>query len=182
MKWLMQLPLQLQRVDEISFFWLSRQLRRPSGGSLARWISKSGDGYGYLIFCLLAFAVGDADAGTLLALLLLAFLIELPVYWLLKNTLRRTRPYERSAQFTSLIKASDKFSFPSGHTTAAFMFASLCATLMPSLTLIVFAWASLIGLSRIALGVHYPTDILAGAALGTGLASLTLVMASGWLM
>lgn len=182
MKWLIQLPMQLQRVDEVSFFWLSQQLRRPSGGSLARWISKSGDGYGYLLFCLLAFALGDADAGTLVVLLLLGFLIELPVYWILKNSLRRTRPYDHSVKFTSLIKASDKFSFPSGHTTAAFMFASLCATLMPSLTLLVFAWAGLIGLSRIALGVHYPTDILAGAALGSGLAWVTLMLANGWLI
>ncbi|RUO29514.1 phosphatase PAP2 family protein [Aliidiomarina sanyensis] len=177
MRWLAP----IQRADEAAFYWLSTQLRRPTGGTLARWISRSGDGYGYLIACLLAFALQDPDATLLLILLLAAFLVEIPVYWVLKNTLRRTRPYERVKHFTSLIQASDKFSFPSGHTTAAFMFAGICAVIMPSLALWVYLWAVAIGLSRIALGVHYPTDIVAGALLGSGLATFVLSFAAGYL-
>ncbi|TRW48674.1 phosphatase PAP2 family protein [Aliidiomarina halalkaliphila] len=175
MKWVNQ----LQRADEIAFFWLSMHLRRPSGGCLARWISRSGDGYGYVATCLLAFLLQDPIAQPLFLLLLVGFAMELPVYWLLKNTLKRARPCDRVAHFRSLIQASDRFSFPSGHTTAAFLFAGITAALMPALAPWLYAWAAAIGLSRVALGVHYPTDILAGAGLGMALAALTRWLVNG---
>jgi undecaprenyl-diphosphatase len=61
---------------------------------------------------------------------------------------------------------SDQFSFPSGHTAAAFAMATLVSFHFPILTLPVIIWALLVGFSRIYLGVHYPTDILAGIVIG----------------
>ncbi|WP_194756595.1 phosphatase PAP2 family protein [Aliidiomarina indica] len=178
MKWVNQ----LQRADEAAFFWLSMHLRRPSGGALARWISRSGDGYGYIAACMLAFFLQYPEAQLLTTLLLLGFAIELPIYWVLKNTLRRDRPCVRVPNLRSLIKASDRFSFPSGHTTAAFLFASIISALLPSLAPWLYGWAVAIGLSRVALGVHYPTDIFAGALLGMLLAWFTLWLVSGVLL
>ncbi|CUS47856.1 MAG: Membrane-associated phospholipid phosphatase [Idiomarinaceae bacterium HL-53] len=176
MRWLIS----LQQFDEWMFFRLFEALKRVNEYRIARWISKSGDGLGYLAACLIAFILGDPDAFLLLSLLLFGFAFELPTYWLLKNTLKRQRPYQRNLRFKSLIIAHDQFSFPSGHTTAAFMFAALCSTVMPSWTLLVYLWASAIGLSRVALGVHYPGDIIAGALLGTGLAYTVLTIGIPW--
>lgn len=179
MRWLMS----LHQADEALFHWLFQKLRKPGEGkrtALARFVSRSGDGYGYLLASVFAFAVGDPDAAFLLSLLVIGFALELPIYWVLKNTLRRQRPYQRNRRFKAIIIAHDTFSFPSGHTTAAFMFAGLCSVLMPTWIPIVYAWAAAIGLSRIALGVHYPGDVLAGALLGTGLAWLTLMIGVPW--
>jgi undecaprenyl-diphosphatase len=107
--------------------------------------------------------------------MLLAFAIELPLYLLLKNAIQRERP--RGLQqhgWTPGIKPSDRFSFPSGHTAAAFMFAWMLAASYPEYTLIYLSIASGIGLSRVLLGVHYPTDILAGASLGSTIAFVVL--------
>ena len=70
------------------------------------------------------------------------------------------------------MQPSDEFSMPSEHTAAAFVMASLTAYFYPDLSLFAYSWASLIGLSRVILGVHYPTDIAAGAILGLGCASI----------
>lgn len=170
MKWMHQ----IQRLDEAGFIWLSTQLRFTPEARPALWVSRSGDGYGYLAFIVFAYGMGWPEASLLTLLLLAGFAIELPCYWALKNLLRRPRPYQHLSPLVAVITASDKFSFPSGHTTAAFLFASLCSTQLPELTFYLYIWASAVGLSRVALGVHYPTDIAAGAVLGILLSSFTL--------
>jgi undecaprenyl-diphosphatase len=64
---------------------------------------------------------------------------------------------------------------PSGHTAAAFLMASILSSFYPSVTVFVYLWALSIGFSRVLLGVHYPGDILAGAALGLGISALSIV-------
>jgi undecaprenyl-diphosphatase len=64
------------------------------------------------------------------------------------------------------VSPSDQFSFPSGHTAAAFVIATLISHFFPALLVPVYFWAFLMGVSRIYLGVHYPTDILAGLVIG----------------
>jgi undecaprenyl-diphosphatase len=73
-----------------------------------------------------------------------------------------------------VITPADRFSFPSGHATAAFLFAGLAAVSFPVLAPFAYVWASLIALSRVVLGVHFPSDILAGALLGSAIAYFIL--------
>ena len=161
MKWLQH----IQRYDELSYLWLTSTLRRSPKAFLARAVSMSGDGWMYAVICAVLYMQGHEQAALLFTTLALIYAIEVPVYLILKNTLRRQRPYQR-LQLCAIIKASDKFSFPSGHTAAAFVFATTCSYLIPDAGVLVFTWATAIGLSRVALGVHYPTDIVAGAVLG----------------
>ncbi|AZQ12178.1 phosphatase PAP2 family protein [Shewanella khirikhana] len=129
-------------------------------------VSATGDGplYLYLSIGLLLF---DSQGNQLFRLALLAFALELPLYLLLKNSIRRTRPCHAALGFECSFEPSDKFSLPSGHTAAAFVMATAIADVYPAALFAAYGWACLIGLSRVALGVHYPMDIAAGAALGT---------------
>ena len=90
----------------------------------------------------------------------------------LKRLLSRERPYKIIETLNTYgIDLSD-YSFPSGHTTASFSIASTLALNIPRISLIVFILAIIIGISRIYLGVHYPTDVAAGILLGMGTALL----------
>jgi undecaprenyl-diphosphatase len=130
------------------------------------WISHSGNGYYYPAIPLIFYFIEPRIAGAFFLCALLAFALELPLYKILKQKIKRHRPCEVLSGVHQRISPSDRFSFPSGHTAAAFVIATLIAHFFPILTVPVSIWAMLVGVSRIYLGVHYPTDIIAGLVIG----------------
>ena len=142
------------------------------------WISHSGNGYYYPAVPLFLYFTRPQIAGSFLLAALLAFAIELPLYKILKNQIKRDRPCEVVSGVHQRVSPSDQFSFPSGHTAAAFVIATLISFFLPVLAIPVFTWALLVGFSRIYLGVHYPSDILAGLVVGI-FCALAGIMAFG---
>lgn len=165
------------KYDQVAFHWCMSCSCYRKIATASRWISKSGDGYLYIIVGLLLLWMEKQYGSQFALTLLLAFAIELPTYIVCKNSVKRNRPADAIAGVNSLLKPSDKFSFPSGHTAAAFLFASIIAFYYPQFSGLAYTAAVLIGCSRVLLGVHFPTDILAGMALGLVSAELAL-----WLM
>lgn len=138
---------------------------------VSRYISKTGDGPFYLLVALVCWWI-EPFAGLLFFVTALkAFALELPIYWVLKNSLKRARPMNLPV----FIIPSDRYSLPSGHTSAAFLMADLLSHFYPFLNGIYYLWASLISLSRLFLGVHFMSDLVAGAFLGTICAELILL-------
>jgi undecaprenyl-diphosphatase len=84
-----------------------------------------------------------------------------------------------SALLPAFITPSDRYSLPSGHTAAGFLMATLIGAFYPDLTEYALLWASLIGVSRILLGVHFFTDVVIGALLGITCANIALSVTSG---
>jgi membrane-associated phospholipid phosphatase len=99
----------------------------------------------------------------------------------LKYTIKRQRPYE-VLSFINPAEREATPSFPSGHTTAAFNTATNLTLAFPKWYVAVpaYAWAGTVGYTRMRLGVHYPSDVLAGAILGVGSAIVTK-KANQWL-
>jgi undecaprenyl-diphosphatase len=172
----MELLNRLSHYDQRLFLWCAVLSHSASYSrylqAFAKIISRSGDGYLQVVLPLGLLALYGETALALLTALLLAFSLERTLYWLLKNGLKRPRPPVAIPSFNALIIASDEFSFPSGHTSAAFLLAIITASFVPVLTLPLLSWASCIAVSRVILGVHFPADTIAGVALAALVASL----------
>lgn len=149
-----------------------RQTERRMVIPMARAISRSGDGYLHLLLPLLVLLLDPQGFWIVLPLLALSLAVERALYWLVKNSLRRPRPQEAVPGFRSLIIASDQFSFPSGHSSGAFLLATVLFLVYGAAAVPMFFWAMGVALSRVLLGVHFPGDTLAGALMGTTIALL----------
>lgn len=144
---------------------------------IARAFTRSADGGGYAVIPpLLLFGFGKSVM-PLLAAGAAAAIVERFVYARLKSRLRRPRPFRRFASIPAHVDPPDQFSFPSGHTSAAALVAVLLSAQVPALLPLLVLWVAGVGGSRVCLGMHYPSDVVAGALIGSGLASLALPLA-----
>lgn len=102
------------------------------------------------------------------------FVVNAFVTTALKHAVNRKRPYT-SYPDIDVQTSEGSASFPSGHTSTAFQTATSLSLAYPKWFVIApsLLWASAVGYSRMDLGVHYPSDVLAGAIIGSGSAYLT---------
>ena len=133
-------------------------------------ISRLGDGvFWYVLMLLLPlmYGLGATLVSLHMALVSLAGLI---IYKWLKTSTVRIRPYGYSNDIFQNIAALDQFSFPSGHTLHAVSFSTVLLHYYPEWAVIVIPFSSLVALSRVILGLHYPSDVAIGAMIGFSLA------------
>ncbi|MDR9469030.1 phosphatase PAP2 family protein [Marinospirillum sp.] len=141
-----------------------------------RWISRLGDGLiWYAIMLILPLLLGWS--GVLLTLqMALTGLACTWIYLFIKRSTSRRRPCDASDSIEARMPALDKYSFPSGHTLHAVAFSTLLIAGLPQLAGFLITFTLLVALSRMVLGLHYPSDVLIGALLGWLLARLSLAI------
>jgi undecaprenyl-diphosphatase len=98
-------------------------------------------------------------------------------YKMVKRGTLRPRPYQSLAGVEAGTPPLDAFSFPSGHTLHAVAFTLVALAYWPWLAPLLVPFTLVTAVSRVALGLHYPSDVLAGAALGAGLAAASFALA-----
>jgi undecaprenyl-diphosphatase len=167
---------QMRRWDDALCLSFAGAQRHAALLWLFRGLSSLGDGlFWYALMLGLLLAFGAQAAQPVLHMIVVGVLCT-ATYKLLKRGTSRPRPYEVLEHVAAGAPPLDAFSFPSGHTLHAVAFTLVACSYFPVLTVILVPFTVLTALSRVALGLHYPSDVLAGAAVGgtVALASLGL--------
>ena len=141
-----------------------------------RLVSRLGDGlfwYGLMLGLLL---LKGTEALVPVVHMAVTGLIGTLLYKWIKGKTLRPRPYEVRQEICLTGTPLDKFSFPSGHTLHAVVFSIVALSYYPQLAIILMPFTMLIGLSRVVLGLHYPSDVIAGALIGAGVAGLSFLI------
>jgi undecaprenyl-diphosphatase len=102
--------------------------------------------------------------------------VGLALYKLIKHRAVRERPYITHSAIECASAPLDRYSFPSGHTMHAVCFTLMTTSYFAEWTSVLVALTSLIALSRVVLGLHYPTDVAAGAVLGGSLGTVSVLL------
>lgn len=150
--------------------WLARRAIARLFGA----ISRLGDG-AFWYALMLAMAACGGGMGRIAALhMALTGALAAGLYRTLKHWTRRPRPFRAHREIILHVPPLDEFSFPSGHTLHAVCFTIIALAYVPLLAPLLVPFALLVAASRVVLGLHYPSDVLAAALLGGLLATGSL--------
>jgi len=165
---------------DLAEYAMCRRLNRGAGlrpvSLLLRAASRLGDGVvWYTLVAALPMLFGRAAIRPAIGMAVTG-IVGLLIYRWLKHSLVRERPFIRHPGITLAMPPLDRYSFPSGHTLHAVAFTWQAVAHFPVLGWVLIPLASLIAASRVVLGLHYPSDVLAGGAIGAllGLVALSI--------
>jgi membrane-associated phospholipid phosphatase len=132
--------------------------------NLAILFAHSGDSWFWLLGLVLLWWLGPPNWEERCVWMLVAIVITAIIVFTIKFTVRRRRP---EGEWGGIYRRTDPHSFPSGHAARAIMLAVLGLGMGPAwFGVILIVWAPLVVLARVAMGVHFISDVLAGALLG----------------
>lgn len=176
-----KMSLYLHRMNELDSALCLRVNRTSHYRWVRLWfrlISRLGDGvFWYTVMLGIMLTQGDSGLLPCLHMSLAAFSGTMVYKWIKGKTLR-PRPYEVNQDIWLTGRPLDRFSFPSGHTLHAVAFCSVALVYYPDLAWLLLPFTLMVGMSRVILGLHYPSDVLAGALIGGLIAVLSFVIVS----
>ncbi len=143
---------------------------------LFRAVSTLGDGIAwYALMAVLLLRDRGAALAPVLQMIVAGLCCTVIYKWIKARTLR-PRPYQAHAAIRSFAAPLDRFSFPSGHTLHAVAFTLIALNHYPALAWLLVPFTLLVAVSRVVLGLHYPSDVLAGAVLGAAIAAASFAL------
>ena len=163
----------MSQVDSSLCIRINRSSQNRWIRTLFRLISRLGDGlFWYAVMLGILLSEGEAGALPCLNMALVGICSALIYRWIKEKTLR-PRPYEVHQDIWLTGIPLDRFSFPSGHTLHAVSFTIVALAYYPQLSWILVPFTLMVAMSRVILGLHYPSDVLAGALIGAVIAILS---------
>lgn len=165
---------QISRWDAELCEFCNRSSRNFTVRNFFRIVSRLGDGVFWYALMLVLLVEYKAEAIPAVFHMIVVGLLGTAIYKYIKGKTLRPRPFKVYPAIVCAGKTLDQFSFPSGHTLHAVAFSIVAVSYFPALLWLVAPFAALVALSRPILGLHYPSDVLAGAALGAIIAVFSM--------
>lgn len=148
-------------------------MQRVNRWSAPRWLrlwmmaaTRGGDGWLWYAMAFVIAIDGGPERFRALAAALIAVSAGIALFIQLKRTCKRRRPCQIEPHCWATLLPPDQFSFPSGHTITAFAVATSLSIFYPAMLVSLLFCALSVAASRVLLGMHFLTDVLAGAAIG----------------
>jgi len=136
-------------------------------------VSRVGDGWlWYAIVVCLPWAGGSVGTSASVRLICVG-IVNLIVYRIIKRWIARPRPFRTCPGIRECARSLDEFSFPSGHTLHSVAFSLILTVYYPMFALFVWPFTLLVAVSRIILGLHYPSDVIVGGLIGAIVAAVS---------
>jgi undecaprenyl-diphosphatase len=153
--------------------WMHGAATRPWLVRALNVVSRLGDGWMWYAV-MLALPWLDHVNGTHCAIRLFAVgAVNLAIYKIIKRCIARPRPYRSCPGIRACGRSLDEHSFPSGHTLHSAAFGLILVAYYPAWALFIVPFTLLVAASRIVLGLHYPSDVIGGAAIGGLIAAVS---------
>ncbi|MGH8672118.1 MAG: phosphatase PAP2 family protein [Burkholderiales bacterium] len=173
---MLKLAYRLERISRWDEAWCIR-FSRLGGMALVnptfRLISYLGDGViWYALMLGLLVSEGSRAVPAVIHMVVVGLCCSILYKWL-KGKTSRPRPYRHNPEVNCGVAPLDQFSFPSGHTLHAVAFSVVAVCYYPPLGYVLWPFTGLVSASRMVLGLHYPSDVLAGALIGATLAAVS---------
>ena len=170
------------RISEREQAWCLSANRWGAGQAVRsyfRFVSRLGDGaFWFALISLFALWDGWRGLGAAAHMAVVGTIAAL-LYRRLKRWTRRPRPFAADRRIKAWIAPLDEYSFPSGHTLHAVSFSLVALAWYPWLLPILLPFTLSVAASRVVLGMHYPSDVLAASLIGAGLAGISFWLLPG---